>query len=150
MLSYASPDLTQHPPRSPRTRLGGFVHLARLLDKTRAHAAGKAGEYNYNCPLDQRFFTFTGIDASAFLEMVKSGKSDTEALAWVLSHSTPKRDAWEIEAWSRWLENLAPGDVRRHTFFAESIARFAPDRDDIRTLFDRLEVDDYVAFGGKA
>ena len=40
MINYHTPDLTQHPPRSPRVRLGGFVHLPRLLDKARAFAAG--------------------------------------------------------------------------------------------------------------
>jgi len=65
MITYSAPDLTQHPPRSPRVRLGGYVHLARLLDKARAFAAGKPGEYVYPCPLDQRFFAFTGIDPAA-------------------------------------------------------------------------------------
>jgi hypothetical protein len=55
-------DLTQRPPRSPRVRLGGYVILARMLDKGRATLAGKNGEYNYNCPLDQNFLNFTGID----------------------------------------------------------------------------------------
>ena len=38
-MNYSTPDLSQHPPRSPRTRLGGYAHLPRLLDKARAHAA---------------------------------------------------------------------------------------------------------------
>jgi hypothetical protein len=46
MISYSAPDLSQHPPRSPRARLGGYVHLPRLLDKARAHLAGRMGEYN--------------------------------------------------------------------------------------------------------
>jgi hypothetical protein len=149
MISYSAPDLTQHPPRSPRVRLGGFVHLARLLDKTRAFAAGKQGEYIYACPLDQRFFAFTGLNADAFLAAVKSGKNDTEMLAWVMEHLTPARAAWEIEAWSRWLEALAPGDAKRHGTFAEHITQLAAGRDDIRTMFDRLDLDDYVSFGGR-
>ena len=40
MINYSAPDLTQHPPRSLRVRLGGYVHLARLLDKARAEAGG--------------------------------------------------------------------------------------------------------------
>jgi hypothetical protein len=40
-------DLTQRPPRSFRVRLGGFVILARMLDKGRATLAEKNGEYNY-------------------------------------------------------------------------------------------------------
>ena len=35
-----APDLTQHPPRSPRGRLGGYVILPRCLDKGRATLAG--------------------------------------------------------------------------------------------------------------
>ena len=35
-MAYDPYDLTQHPPRSLRVRLGGYVHLARLLDKARA------------------------------------------------------------------------------------------------------------------
>ena len=83
MVSLFQPDLTQHPPRSVRVRLGGYVHLPRLLDKARAVIAGKGGDYHYNCPLDQRFFTFTGIDPDAMLEAIKSGKSDSEMLDWV-------------------------------------------------------------------
>jgi hypothetical protein len=150
MISYSSPDLTQHPPRSPRVRLGGFVHLPRLLDKARAFAAGKNGEYNYNCPLDKRFLGFVGIDPEAFLAAVKVGKGDGEMLAWVNEHTQPPRAPWEIEAWSHWLENLGPGDVKRHAIFAEDIGELAPAREDIRTYFARLELDDYVSFGGKA
>ena len=149
MISYGTPDLTQHPPRSPRARLGGYVHLPRLLDKARAFAAGKAGEYVYPCPLDKRFFSFTGIDPDAFLAAVKTGKGDVAMLAWVTENTTPVRPAWEIEAFSRWLEALGPGDAKRHAGFAEDITELAPGREDIRTNFDRLELDDYISFGGK-
>ncbi|MDD3180750.1 MAG: DUF5069 domain-containing protein [Opitutaceae bacterium] len=147
-MHYATPDLTQHPPRSPRVKLGGFVHLPRLLDKTRAHLAGKTGEYVWNCPLDKRFFTFTGIEADAFLAMVRTGRSDTAMLAWVRENLRPTRHQVEIEAWSRWMENMGPGDAERHGGFAEQIAKLAPQRDDIHTNFDRLDLDDYVSFGG--
>lgn len=150
MITYRTPDLTQHPPRSPRVRLGGYVHLPRLLDKARAAAAGKLGEYVYPCPLDKRFFGFTGIDPDEFLAAVTTGLGDTAMLAWVGEHTRPARAPWEIEAWSRWLEALGPGDARRHAGFAEDIRELAPDRDDVRTNFDRLEIDDFVSFGGPA
>src|SRR5436190_2385446 len=51
MINYSAPDLTQHPPRSVRVRLGGYTHLPRLLDKARAVVHGKNGPYHYNCPL---------------------------------------------------------------------------------------------------
>ena len=150
MITYSTPDLTQHPPRSPRVRLGGYVHLPRLLDKARAFAAGKIGEYVYSCPLDKRFFSYVGIDPDAFLAAVKTGKGDVEMLAWVNDHTQPPRAPWEIAAWSHWLENLGPGDAKRHAVFAEDIGKLSPGRDDIRTYFARLELDDYVSFGGRA
>lgn len=149
MTDFSQPDLTRHPPRSPRVRLGGFVHLPRLLDKARAVAAGRQGDYVFPCPLDQRFFAFTGLDADAFLAEVRTGKSDTEMLAWVRERLNPQRLPHEILAWSAWLESLAPGDAKRHGNFQNEIARLAPGRDDIVTTFDRLELDDYVSFGGR-
>ena len=150
MISYQTPDLSQHPPRSPRTRLGGYVHLPRLLDKARAQLAGKMGDYNWNCPLDQRFFAFAGVTADTLLAAVKAGKNDAEMLEWLTAHQQPQRAAWEVTAWSQWLESLAPGDATRHQTFADHIKTLSPKRDDIRTMFDRLELDDYVSFGGAA
>ncbi|MFI5335775.1 MAG: DUF5069 domain-containing protein [Opitutales bacterium] len=149
MISYQHSDLTQHPPRSPRIRLGGYVHLPRLLDKARAHLAGKLGEYNWNCPLDQRFLTFTGLNADALLAEVRAGRNDSEILAWVTATQQQARSPWEILAWSDWLEHLAPGDAKRHAAFSESIAKLAPRREDIQTAFDRLDLDDYASFGGR-
>ena len=60
-------DLTQRPPRSMRSRLGGFVILARILDKGRATLAKKNGEYNYNSPTDQHLVRFLGLDLEALL-----------------------------------------------------------------------------------
>lgn len=150
MISYKNPDLAQHPPRSPRIRLGGYVVLPRILDKARAHLAGKTGEYKWNNPLDQRMLTFMGIKAEDFLAAVQTGKSDTAMLEWVNANTQPRRQLWEVAAWSHWLENLAPGDAGRHATFAEEIKKNCPQRDDIRLLFDRLDLDDYVTFGGEA
>ncbi len=55
-----APNLTQRPPRSPRVRLGGYVILARGLDKGRAELADTAGEYKYNNPMDRHWFRYTG------------------------------------------------------------------------------------------
>lgn len=150
MVNLSAPDLTRHPPRSPRVKLGGFVHLPRLLDKARAAAAGKLGEFSYPCPLDNRFFAFTGLDAGALLAEAKQGRSDTEMLAWVMANLNPKRQPWEISAWSDYLTALSPGDIQRHKVFAEHIEKLGPGRDDIVTYFDRLDLDDYVSYGGKA
>jgi hypothetical protein len=150
MISFLTPDLAQHPPRSARIRLGGFVMLPRSLDKARAKNAGKLGEYAFPNPMDKYFLEFAGLDADTFLEAVKTGRSDTEMLAWVKEHSTTKRAAWEIAAWSDWLENLTPGNARRHGLFSERITKNAPEREDIHSMMEWLDLDDYITFGGKA
>ncbi len=150
MINFSAPDLSAHPPRSPRVKLGGFVHLPRLLDKARASAAGRLGEFIYPCPLDQRFFSFVGITPEALLAEVAKGRSDSEMLAWVLANASPTRQAWEIAAWSDYLSKLSAGDAKRHRFFAETIENYGPAREDIVTYFDRLDLDDYASYGGKA
>lgn len=148
MVNLSAPDLTQHPPRSVRVRIGGYAHLARLLDKARAHLAGKVGEYHYNCPLDQRFFAFTGIDHEKMLAEIKSGKTDVQILEWV--NTTSKRPVHEVIAWSAWLENLGPGGAPGHEWIGGMIKGHNSARDDIRSFSDLLDLDDYLSYGGKA
>ena len=147
MINYSAPDLTQHPPRSVRVRLGGFAHLPRLLDKARATVAGKNGPYKYHCPLDRHFFGFTGIDPDRMLAEVRQGGSDTQMLTWVRANTT--RLPAEIFAWSSWLEQHGPGGTGGHEWMAESIKAQAADRDDVRSFADLLDLDDYVSFGGQ-
>ena len=148
MVNLSAPDLTQHPPRSVRVRLGGYAHLARLLDKARAVLAGKAAEYHYNCPLDQRFFAFTGIDHEAMLAQIKSGKTDVQILEWV--NTTSKRPINEVIAWSSWVEQLGPGGAEGHEWIASVLKGNKSARDDIRSFADLLDLDDYLSYGGKA
>ncbi len=147
MLKLAKPDLTQFPPRSPRVRLGGYAQLPRLIDKARAFAPGKAGEYHYHCPLDRFFFDFSGIGHKALLEQVKKGSSDTKIAEWVEKKS--KRTPQEIAAWTAWIEARSAGGADGHEWFHKAITRLAAGREDIRTLFDLLDLDDYVTFGGR-
>ncbi len=148
MINYSTPDLTQHPPRSVRVRLGGYAHLARLLDKARAVLTGKGGDYHYNCPLDQRFFAFTGIGHEAMLAEIKTGKTDVQILEWVNVQS--KRPTNEVIAWSGWLENLGPGGAPGHEWIASVLKQNKSERDDIRSFSDLLDLDDYLSYGGKA
>ncbi len=148
MINYSAPDLTQHPPRSVRVRLGGYAHLPRLLDKARAVIAGKGADYHYNCPLDQQLFAFTGISADAMLAEIKSGKTDTQILAWV--DATSKRQRYEVIAWSAWLEQHGPGGAPGHEWAAGVIKGNKSERDDIRSFADILDFDDYHSYGGKA
>jgi hypothetical protein len=143
-------NLTTRPPRSPRTRLGGYVILPRMLDKGRAQLAGTNGEYHYNCPLDQHFITFTGVDPEALLIELKAGKGDGEILEWITANAKSKHTELEIKAWSAWQEGRVPSSVENREYMHEAQKKIAPERDDISGWFDLLDVDDYVSFGGKA
>ena len=144
-------NLTQRPPRSPRTRLGGYVLLPRLIDKCRAELAGTSGEFHYNCPLDQRFFNFTGVDHEALKSEVAKGLGDGELLAWVQANAPLKREDWEIAQWSAFREAAVPSDNETREFFNEQVAGVGgAEREDIGTWFDYLDLDDHVTFGGKA
>ncbi len=145
-----APNLSQHPPRSPRVRLGGYTILPRLLDKARAVIAGTAGEYKYNNPNDGHFFRFTGLAPNALLAQVKTGAADWAMLLWVNEHAPLKRTALEIEQWSGWTETAAFNDVEMREWFTDQIKRLNPARDDLRSTFDYLDLDDYVSFGGVA
>ena len=147
-MSLHTPDLTKFPPRSPRVRLGGYAILPRMLDKGRATLAGQNGEYHYNCPLDQRFLEFTGIDPEALKKEL--AKSDTEVLAWITASANPKRTAPEIIAWTNWQENRGPDNPEGREYFNGLHITVAPNRTDIATWFDILDADDFASFGGKA
>jgi len=145
-----TPDLTKRPPRSPRVRLGGFVVLPRMLDKGRATIAGKNGEYNYACPLDQRFLEFAGIDPEALKKQLAADKGDGEILEWIQNNSTTRPRPIEIAAWSALQEQRVPTDPEARAFFNELHSKVAQHREDIATWFDLLDLDNYVSFGGKA
>jgi hypothetical protein len=144
-----APDLTQRPPRSARTRLGGYALLPRMLDKGRATLAGTNGEYRYNCPLDQRFVSFVGLDAEALKEQLAAGKGDGEILKWIEANAQRKPTEWEVQQWSQFQETRAPSDVESREFFHGIHKDVAAHREDIATWADILDLDDYVSFGGK-
>jgi uncharacterized protein DUF5069 len=147
----AAPDLTKRPPRSPRCRLGNFVTLPRLLDKGRATIAGTNGEYNYDAPIDQHLKDFLGLDMAALREQLAAGKGDGEILEWINAHAQSKRAAWEIDAWSNFMDGRGPsGDVETLQYFAENVGKFAQNREDVKTWFDLVDLEDHVTFGGKA
>ena len=147
----ANSDLTQRPPRSMRSRLGGFVLLPRILDKGRATLVGKNGEYNYNSPTDQHLVRFLGLDLEALLEELAKGKVDGEILEWVKANAKTPRAPWEIEAWSAYMEKRGPdSDAETLSGFAEYVGQHSKTREDIKTWFDALDLDDFVSFGGKA
>ena len=149
-MTIQAPDLTKQPPRSPRVRLGGYALLPRMLDKGRAAIIGKNGEYHYACPNDQRFLRFVGIDPEALRQELARGKGDGEILEWIRSNAKHQRTEAEIAAFTAYAETVAPSDTESRAHFNEMHSKAGPNRKDVVTWFDLLDLDDYVSFGGKA
>jgi len=150
-INYSTPDLTQHPPRSPRLLLGGYVLLPRILDKGRAALAGKLGEYHYaGKGMDRHFFNFVGLDHESLAKELAKGASDGEILAWVQANAKHQRQPWEITAWNEYHLHRAPdSDNETLLEFAASVKKFSVTREDIHTWFDLMDLDDYCTFSGK-
>jgi hypothetical protein len=142
-------DLTQRPPRSARVRLGGYCILPRMLDKGRATIAGKQGEFKYACPLDQEFLTFAGVVPEKLREQLAADKSDTEILEWIVANQNIKHTPFVIEAWSCYQDRRVPSEVEKREYLNQIHKELAPNRTDIVTWFDLLDLDDYASYGGK-
>ncbi len=136
-----APDLRTGYPRSPNALIGEYILLGRILDKCRAVIAGANGEYNYNCPLDRRFFDFTGIDADAFKAQVAQGKSDQEMLEWVRANSQPKSPE-EILAWAFEVRFSPPADIPSRAYFEKTRREIAPDRPFLQYWFELLDAEE--------
>ncbi len=148
-MPIAASDLTKQPPRSARVRLGGYVILPRMLDKGRAEIAGTNGEYHYACPMDMRLMSFLGLDPAPLKEQLATGKGDGEILAWILCNRKNQHTDSEVADWTAFQERRVPTDPETREFFNSIHSRIAPQREDIATWFDLLDLDDYVSYGGK-
>ncbi len=144
-------DLTQRPPRGFRVRIGGLVILARMLDKGRATLAGTNGDYEYFTSIDKHLAHFLGFDPDEVLKELAKGKGDWEILQWIKANCKSPRELWEIEALSASMERYTPdSDPETLAVFSDYFKGFTKGREDIKTWFDVLELDDYVSYGGKA
>ena len=133
-------DLTNEAPRSPKTRLGDYVILARTLDKCRALLWGNIGEYHFDCPLDNMLFGPMGIKGDDFKAEVERGASDEEMVKWVTDKSSKSPE--EVKAWSDQMMAANPyHDPEKRDWFVEQVSVYKLDPA-TTTLFDWLEVDD--------
>jgi hypothetical protein len=143
-------DLTLRPPRSPHVTLGGYVILPRLLDKGRAQLAEKTGGFSFNSSLDQRFFAFVKIEPQALLDQLSEGLGDGAILAWINGHAGYVPTDWEIAQWSAFQIARTPSSVEARENSMRELSALAPDRSDVVTGFQLIDLEDYISFGGMA
>jgi len=139
-MKTKAPDLNRIYPRSPNELLGGYAHLSRMIDKARAKAADTLGEYIYPCPLDQSLLDFLGIQSAAFLEVAQD-RDDEGILKWVKENGRPHSGS-EIEWWNRELFSRKPQTEDSLRRFQETRSRVAPQRQDVTTWVDLLDLEE--------
>ena len=138
-------DLTKEAPSSPRVRTGGYAILARMADKGRAIIAGTAGEYHFDCPLDNYLFSFKGVKGEDVKELLIKGADNGEIAAWLDAHGIPKTDD-EKNAWSDSVEADSPYDhPEQRDWFIGVCAEVGIDPAS-HSLFDYLDTDDRETF----
>lgn len=98
-LTKLAPDLTKGFPASPHAMLAGYVLAKRAVDKGRAELVGTAGEYHFDCPLDNYFFSFAGLKGADLKEFLATGADDEAVAKWIEEHAT-KRPRIEVVKWN--------------------------------------------------
>ena len=134
-------DLRTTFPRSMKTRLAGYAHLARMIDKCRAVLAGTAGEYIYPCPMDERLLDYAGITAGQFTAAVKAHPTDEGVAKWLQRTATP-HSTEELEDWNGKLLERGPSSPDSVAKFAKYRDAIDPSRTDITAWSDLQDLEE--------
>ena len=139
-------DLTRQPPRRPSNAgVAGIIGLARMIDKARGHNAEAIGEFKYgdDSGLDVEVLEFINMNAAEFAEAVD--ELDDEVLG-VLALERAQKSQGEIDTFNEEHLTREPQDELHERLLVERIAKYAPERTDIKTVFTSIELDDWGAF----
>ncbi len=131
-------------PRSVHEKYLGIVQLARTIDKAKMVADGTIGEYHYNCPMDQALFTEFGIDGKKLAAVVSDVAKNAGHAPSIEAYVKPlvqKKTQLELERFNRdTLGHKPTGESL--TSFNAARAKIAPDRTDVTTWPDLLDLDE--------
>jgi hypothetical protein len=130
-------------PRSPYEKLGGYVHLPRLIDKARLHRKGLLDGYNYKTVgFDKHLLAFLKVDGDAFEEIANTFADDAAILDWVRKNAV-QHPAEAIEQWNHVMISRHPDTAAKKARFLHFLKQAGGGgRKDIRTYFDLIEFDE--------
>ena len=134
-----------HPPfRSPRVKVAGLFHFARMLDKIRLHQAGQLPEeyrrnFGLSIGLDGFLCGFLAVEFDALCARAAKGGSDEEIAEWCFQQgmrpNTTQRRVWnEFARKLGWNDRVSAfiAQVREEDGFFE--------REDLVTSFDLIDL----------
>jgi uncharacterized protein DUF5069 len=130
-------------PRSPYERLGGYVHLPRLIDKAKLHRRGLLNGYNYKTVgFDKHLLAFLKLDPDAFEEAANRIDDDNGILNWIAEEGA-KHSPEAIEEWNQAMISRAPDSAVKKARFLHFLKEAGgAGRKDIGTYFDLIEFDE--------
>ncbi len=139
-------NLTKQPPRRPsNAHMAGIVGLARMTDKARGHNAERIGWFKYGTDshLDGEVLGFIRMSAEEFADAAEA--NNDEQLA-ALALEKAQRSAEEIAAFNKEHLEREPKDGKHAQLLKDRLAKYAPERTDIKTIFASIELDDWGDF----
>ena len=126
-----------------RATLAGYVIAGRTLDKCRADIAGTAGEYHFDCPLDQLFFNFAGIRSEKFKDLVATGVDDAAVAAWIETNAN-KHTKEAVVQWNNDLRDkrISEMPIELQVYLEGYIPEFIPADKIVYHWFDVYDIEE--------
>ena len=133
-------------PRSPRETMAGWAYLPRFVDKVRLHLAGKLhADYQENFAykgFDAKWLAAAGLNADAFLAMVRGAVTDGEVCDWVAQNV--KKTSEEKAAFNQAVLNYGREDdpaVKARLKMRKEQSGLGH-RDDLQCFVDYIDADE--------
>jgi Domain of unknown function (DUF5069) len=130
--------------RSPFVQVDGIYYFARMVDKIRLHSTGSLPiefQANLGSGFDGRCVSFLWIEYPALVQRVKDGGDDEEILEWAFMQGR-KPSAEEIEIWNDFMRKRGWNDESSRRLAVRKQESGFPDREDIQTFFDYIDMDE--------
>jgi rhodanese-related sulfurtransferase len=132
------------PPRSPHDKLGGLVHLPRMIDKARLFPAGKLPGYNYlTFGFDKTLLDFLCLEGAVFEQIVAKNPTDEGVLSALKEKLGP---AWPsdhaVTDFNHKLSNRRPDSPEKMAAFEQRRAVCPPSKKKVETYFDLIDLEE--------
>ena len=130
--------------RSPHETVGNIVHFGRMLDKIKLHAQGKLSDdyiKNLGVGFDGRVCSLLSVKYEDVVARVKLGGEDQDVLDWCYTNGR-KPSEEEIEVFNSFLRKRGWRDDASARLAERKKEHGIPNRDDVQTFFDFIDIDE--------